>query len=250
MSSAIVTGAAQGIGSAIARRLGQAGQPVVVAGRTRRKVLRAQRSLAAAGIEVTGVTADVLSEGDVIRLVDTAIDRYGGIQALINNAAIYEEQHVLGLTARFWDTTMGINLRGALLCAREAARHMDSRGRIVNISSMSGLICERGFAAYNASKAGLISLTKSLAVDLADRGIMVNCVAPGWVLTPMTEEYLATVSKETMLRINLLGRAGTPEEIAEVVAFFARPDVTYLTGQTVFVDGGQTVRALLPEDLV
>ncbi len=246
MTAAIVTGAAQGIGYACARRLGTAGQPVVIAGWTEDKIRRAQDGLRASGVEVTAVVADVSQEDDVVRLVRTAVERYGGIQALVNNAGIYEDQHVSELTVAAWDRTMAINLRGAMLCAREAARHMDERGRIVNIASINGLLSEPGFAAYSASKAGIISLTKSLAVDLAQRGIMANCIAPGWIETPMTAAYVGGISREAMLRVNLLGRAGQPEEIAEVAAFLARPDVTFLTGQTLFVDGGQSVMAPLP----
>lgn len=246
MTAAIVTGAAQGIGYACARRLGMAGQQVVIAGWTEDKIRRAQDGLRASGVEVTAVVADVSQEDDVVRLVRTAVERYGGIQALVNNAGIYEDQHVSELTVAAWDRTMAINLRGAMLCAREAARHMDERGRIVNIASINGLLSEPGFAAYSASKAGIISLTKSLAVDLAQRGIMANCIAPGWIETPMTAAYVGGISREAMLRVNLLGRAGQPEEIAEVAAFLARPDVTFLTGQTLFVDGGQSVMAPLP----
>lgn len=249
MTCAIVTGAAQGIGYSIAECLGKRGQPVVIAGRTPAKVERAQEGLSKQGLSATGVVADVRSEEDVVRMIDTAVDRYGGVQALINNAGVYQERHILDMTVEFWDETMAINLRGAMLCAREAAKHMDETGRIVNVSSMSGVICERGFAAYNASKAGLMSLTKSLAVDLADRGIMVNCAAPGWVTTPMTEDYIASVKPEVMQKINLVGRAATSDEIAEIVAFLARPEISYLTGQTLIVDGGQTVWALLPEDV-
>lgn len=247
LTSAIITGAAQGIGLAVAKRLGSAGQPVVIAGRTKAKIEAAEDLLDREGIKVAGVQADVTREEDIVRMVRVALEQFGGIQALVNNAGVYQQRFLFDITSEFWETTMAINLRSAVLASKEVARHMNERGRIVNISSMSGLICEPGYAAYNASKAGLISLTKSLAVDLADRGIIVNCVAPGWIRTPMTEDYLARVTPEQMRGINLLGRAGTPEEVAEVVAFLARPDVTFLTGQTIFIDGGQTIMTQLPE---
>ena len=250
MTAAIVTGAGQGIGYACARRLGTAGQPVVIAGRSEAKLRRAAEELRAAGVDVTAVPADVSREEDVVRLIDTTVDRYGGIQALVNNAGIYEEEPARDVTVAAWDRTMAINLRGSMLCAREAARHMDETGRIVNIASISGLLSEPGFAAYSASKAGLISLTRSLAVDLAERGVMVNCIAPGWIVTPMTEPYLGGVSREAMLAVNLVGRAGQPQEVAEAAAFLARPDVTFITGETLVVDGGQTAMALLPRPAV
>jgi NAD(P)-dependent dehydrogenase (short-subunit alcohol dehydrogenase family) len=246
VKAAIVTGAAQGIGLAVARRLASLGQPVVIVGRTAEKVEAAEERLTQEGFEASGIVLDLTDLDQLPQILQVARARYGGVQALVNNAGISALQHAEELSREHWEQTLTNNLTSAAILSSQVATEMDESGRIVNVSSINGVISEPTSAAYSASKAGLISLTKSLAVDLAGRGVMVNCVAPGWVRTPMIEDFAPSLTRDILLRINLLGRLGEPEEIAEVVAFLCRPDVTYLTGQTIFVDGGQTAMAFLP----
>jgi 3-oxoacyl-[acyl-carrier protein] reductase len=241
-----VTGAAQGIGLAVAQRIGGAGQPVALVGRTEAKVRRAAEALDQCGTDVLAITADVTDPTDVERVVSSTLERFGAIQALVNNAGIFKEQAFLDVTLTEWQRTIDINLTGSMLMAQAVARQMGANGRIVNVSSISGAIAEPRFAAYVASKTALVGLTRAMAVDLATRGITVNCVAPGWVVTDMTVDYLSTWTREDFLQVNLAGRAAEPREVAELVAFLCRADVSFITGQTVFIDGGQTIMATIP----
>ena len=187
--------------------------------------------------------SDVGSVEDCNTLVPAVLDRFGRIDALVNNAGVYTPVPFLELTADTWDALMDINVRGSVLLGVAAARAMrdqGSGGRIVNIASTSGQLSEAEFAHYNASKAAIISLTKSMAVELAPFGILVNAVAPGWVLTPLAEPFVGTVTEDSLGRISPLKRVGQPAEVAAAVSFLCAPDATYITGTTVNVDGGLT----------
>ena len=244
--AAVITGAGQGIGYACAERLGADGQPVVLVGRTAEKIERAQKRLQTTGVEALGVTADVTDPDAVAHVFEVAMDSFGAVQAVVNSAGIFEPCHVDDLSLEVWNTTIGINLTGSMLCARAGALVMDSSGRIVNVSSISGALAERGFSAYNASKTAIIGLTRSLAIDLAERGIRANAVAPGWVYTEMTAEYIDAWSEEDLRKANPLGRVASAAEIAELIAFLCRPDVDFITGQTIWIDGGQTIMSPIP----
>lgn len=244
--AAVITGAAQGIGFACAERLGADGQPIVLVGRTTAKIEDARRRLETVGIEALGVSADVTDPDAVKHVFETAMTSFGAVQAVVNSAGIFEPCHIDDMSLEVWNNTIGINLTGSMLCARAGARVMDRTGRIVNVSSISGALAEREFSAYNASKTAIIGLTRSLAIDLAERGIRANAVAPGWVYTEMTAEYIDAWSEDDLRKANPLGRVASAAEIAELIAFLCRPDVDFITGQTIWIDGGQTIMSPIP----
>jgi NAD(P)-dependent dehydrogenase (short-subunit alcohol dehydrogenase family) len=239
---ALVTGGSKGIGYACAERLLADGFKVAICARNADEVSAAAGRLGRPD-QVLGLRSDVGSVEDCEALVPAVLDRFGRIDVLVSNAGVYTPVPFLDLTADTWDALMDINVRGPVLLGVAAARAMrdqGSGGRIVNIASTSGQLSEPEFAHYNASKAAIISLTKSMAVELAPFGILVNAVAPGWVVTPLTEPFLATVTEDALGRISPLKRVGQAAEVAAAVSFLCAPDATYITGITVNVDGGLT----------
>lgn len=242
--AAIVTGAARGIGKAIARRLHREGARVVLA-----DIDGVAASAAAAEFDPDGTrtevaTLDVADPSAVARVVDQAVASCDGIDILVNNAGIMDRMPFLDMTPEFWDRVTGINLRGAFLTGQAVARHMVSRGggRIVNVASNSGIFGGRGRAAYGASKAGLINLTQTMAIELAEHNITVNAVAPGPTRTGphIPEEPWPSVKNRMPL-----ARFGTPDEIAAVAAFLASDEASFVTGHTYCADGGFTVSGIM-----
>lgn len=240
---ALVTGGSRGIGEAIALRLAEQGADVAVC--ASRSLERAQE--VATRIETTGrkslaLQADVADEEAVTGLFKQIEDELGPVGILINNAGINRDGLMMRLKPEDWDAVLNVNLRGAYLCTKVAARPMMKArsGRIVNISSVVGLRGNAGQANYAASKAGLIGLTKSTAREFASRGITVNAVCPGYIPTEMTEG-IPEDAKEALLAQIPLGRMGSPDEIAAAVGFLASDDAAYITGQAVVVDGGMVM---------
>lgn len=240
---ALVTGGSRGIGEAIALRLAEQGADVAVC--ASRSLERAQE--VATRIETTGrkslaLQADVADEEAVTGLFKQIEDKLGPVGILINNAGINRDGLMMRLKPEDWDAVLNVNLRGAYLCTKVAARPMMKArsGRIVNISSVVGLRGNAGQANYAASKAGLIGLTKSTAREFASRGITVNAVCPGYIPTEMTEG-IPEDAKEALLAQIPLGRMGSPHEIAAAVGFLASDDAAYITGQAVVVDGGMVM---------
>jgi 3-oxoacyl-[acyl-carrier protein] reductase len=239
---ALVTGGSKGIGYACAERLLADGFEVAICARNADEVSAAAGRLGGAG-KVCGLRSDVGSVDDCAALVPAVLDRFGRIDTLVNNAGVYSPVPFLDFTADKWDALMDINVRGPVLLSVAAARAMrdqGSGGRIVNIASTNGQLSEAEFAHYNASKAAIISLTKSMSVELAPFGILVNAVAPGWILTPLSEPFVATLTEDSLGRISPLKRVGGAGEVAAAVSFLCSPDATYITGITVNVDGGLT----------
>lgn len=238
---AIVTGASRGIGRAIAEALAAQGARVVVnyhaSAAAAQEVVEA---IVAAGGEATAVQADVSDFGSAQALVDAALAAYGQVDILVNNAGTTQDTLLMVMKEAQWDTVIDTNLKSVFNCCKAVTRPMVRRkqgGRIINISSVSGLVGQAGQANYAASKAGIIGFTKSLAKELGSRRVTVNAVAPGFVLTDLTADLPDELVQKTLEYIPL-GRWGELSEIAAVVAFLASPQAAYITGQVIAVDGG------------
>ena len=249
---AIVTGAGSGIGRATAMALAEAGMIVMVAGRRESALEETSAAIRAAMHEarVELRPTDVGDADECEALVAETIERLGRVDATITAAAGFEPAHICDMTADTWDACMDVVLRGSVLVAAAAARHMRDHGggRIVLVSSINGAESEPDTANYSAAKAAIISVARSMAVDLAGNSIAVNAVAPGWVDTPMIAEFVETATEADLKRLNPLARLGRPDEIAGFIAYLATAAPLFLTGTTVFVDGGQTAMAPIPRD--
>ncbi|HEY7728450.1 MAG TPA: 3-oxoacyl-[acyl-carrier-protein] reductase [Candidatus Eisenbacteria bacterium] len=239
---AVVTGGAKGIGGAVSRRLALEGATVVVAGRDVAALEGLAAELQAAGGKAMPVTADVARSAEVEALCARTLEAYGRADILVNNAGVARDGLVVRMSDADWDAVLGVNLTGAFLCIREFTRPMMKQrwGRIVNVSSVIGLIGNAGQANYAASKAGLLGLTKAVAKELASRHITVNAVAPGFIETAMTQSLGEKVRTGLLAQIPQ-GRFGTPEDVAATVAFFCSEDASYITGQVLTVDGGMVM---------
>ncbi len=237
---AIVTGAARGIGEAISIRLAK--ECHVVVADVSEAVEKVAEKIRSMGRQSLSVTADVSKGDDVDILVDRTLKTFGQIDILVNNAGITRDNLLMRMTEEEWDRVIQINLRGAFLCTQKVIRSMMKRrfGKIINISSVVGVTGNAGQANYAASKAGLIGFTKSVAKEVASRNIQVNAVAPGFIQTAMTE-HLPEDIKTAFLENIPAKRAGSPEDVAGVVAFLSSPDSDYVTGQVIHIDGGMVM---------
>jgi 3-oxoacyl-[acyl-carrier protein] reductase len=235
---AIVTGASRGIGRSIAEAFLAAGGKVVISARSAAALEELAACLRQRG-EVLAVAGDVSSASDADRLVEAAVAAFGRVDILVNNAGITRDGLLLRMKDDDWDAVLNINLKGAFLCTRAAAKLMSKQrfGRIVNISSVVAEMGNAGQANYCASKAGLLGLTKSVARELAKRNVTVNAVTPGFILTDMTDELPEKAREELAAQIPL-GRFGTAEEVAHAVLFLVSEQAGYITGQVLGVNGG------------
>ncbi len=234
---AIVTGSARGIGRAIALKLAGVGATVVVSDIAAAE--SAAEEIRAMGRQSLAVSANVGSSADVAALVETVMAEYGRIDILVNNAGIARDQLLMRMSEEDWDAVLTVNLKSVFLCTRAVLRHMMKQrwGRIVSISSIVGIVGNAGQANYSSAKAGIIGFTRTIAKEVGSRGITANAVAPGFIDTKMTQQLTDNQRQELMRRIPL-GSLGTPQDIAEAVAFLASEEARYITGQVLGVDGG------------
>jgi 3-oxoacyl-[acyl-carrier protein] reductase len=237
--TAFVTGSTRGIGLAIARALHGAGAKVAIVGRDQS---RAESLAAELGPRAFGVACDVAHADQVERAIAAAEAALGPVDILVNNAGLTRDNILLRLSDADWDAVLDANLKGAFHTTRAVIKGMMKRraGRIVNITSVVGLTGNKGQANYAASKAGLIGFTKSVAKEYASRGVLANCVAPGFIETDMTAA-LPEEARATLLQAIALGRLGRPEDVAGAVLFLASDLAGYVTGQVLVVDGGMVI---------
>jgi 3-oxoacyl-[acyl-carrier protein] reductase len=238
--NAVVTGAARGIGKTIAQKLAKQGLNVVVSDILFDDVKKVADELKKTfGVKSLAVKTDISCAEDARKLIKTTVDELGSVDFLINNAGVTRDNLAVRMSEQDWDMVLNINLKGTFLCSQAASREMMKQrfGRIINLASVSGILGTPGQANYAASKAGVIALTKSLARELGKRNICVNAIAPGFILTEMTEKLPDKVKEDYISNIPLK-RAGTPEDIADVVSFLISPAASYVTGTVINVSGG------------
>ncbi|MFB2839292.1 glucose 1-dehydrogenase [Floridanema evergladense] len=253
--TALVTGASSGIGQAIAIRLAQEGCNIGINYRrkleegqyTEKIALEKAREAGKDSVQTLVVQADVSQEEDVLRMVNSVIERFGGLDILINNAGIQTEFPSHEVPTDKFDQVINVNLRGPYLCARETIKHWlanERSGVIINVSSVHEIIPRPMYISYSISKGGMGNLTKTLALEYANRGIRVNAIAPGATITPINEAWTEDLEKKAIVESHIpMGRVGTSDEVAPAVAFLASDEAAYITGQTLFIDGGLTLYA-------
>jgi 3-oxoacyl-[acyl-carrier protein] reductase len=242
---ALVTGAAQGIGAAVALRLGSDGAKVAVVDRNERGARETAAAITAAGGTALAVAADVTDRGQMEAAVDQVVTSFGALHILVNNAGVLRDNLLFKMSDDDWTTVLDVHLRGAFVTSQLAQKHMVEAGygRIVSLSSTSAL-GNRGQANYSAAKAGLQGFTKTVAIELGPFGITVNAVAPGFIETAMTKasaERMGTTIeqlRETVASSVPVRRGGVPADVAHAVAFLASEEAGYITGQVLYIDGG------------
>jgi 3-oxoacyl-[acyl-carrier protein] reductase len=240
---AIVTGSGRGIGRAIALRLAEAGANVVVNDIGDAEPVEAVvREIKAMGRQALPILADVSSASDVDRLVAAAIAAYSRIDILVNNAGIARDQLLLRMTEEDWDRVISVDLKSVFLCTKAVLKYMVKQrwGRIISIASIVGIVGNPGQANYASAKAGIIGFTRTIAKEVASRGITVNAIAPGFIDTEMTQRLKEEWKEELKKRIPL-GYLGSPRDVAEAVAFLAGEEAGYITGHVLAVDGGMAI---------
>jgi 3-oxoacyl-[acyl-carrier protein] reductase len=238
---ALVTGATGGIGAGIARAFHKAGAEVAISGR---QVDKLEALAAELGERVHVVPCDLANKEQVAKLIDNAVAKLGRVDILVNNAGLTKDNLFMVMKDEQWDDVIAVNLTSTFMVTRAATRHMlrskTGYGRVINIASISGVLGNPGQANYSASKAGMVGMTKSLAREVANRGITANCIAPGFIKTAMTdvlnEKQVAEISQHIPAQ-----RFGTPDDIAAAAVYLASNEAGYMTGQTLHVNGGMAM---------
>nr|WP_298844542.1 3-oxoacyl-[acyl-carrier-protein] reductase [uncultured Clostridium sp.] len=241
--TAVITGASRGIGRSIALKLAKQGANVVVNYRNSvDAVAQVVKEIEALGVKVLAIQADISSYSDVEKMMKKCVEEFGSIDILVNNAGITKDGLLMRMKEEDFDSVIDINLKGAFNCTRHVSAIMlkQRSGRIINISSVTGITGNAGQVNYSAAKAGIIGMTKSVAREFGSRGVTCNAVAPGFIQTDMTES-LPNKVKDAMMSTIPLKRLGRPEDVANVVAFLATDEAAYITGQVINVDGGMVM---------
>lgn len=239
---ALVTGAARGIGKEIALALAGEGADIAICDVNQQALLQTRLQIESSGRQCLAAVVDVSDAKAVEDMVNKILDKFGGIDILINNAGITRDSLLMRMKEEDWDAVLAVNLKGAFNFTKAVSRVMVKQrsGKIVNIASIIGIVGNAGQANYAASKAGIIGLTKSTAKELASRGISANAVAPGFIKTPMTDK-LTDEQKEAMLKVIPLGRFGECKDVANAVLFLVSEASSYITGEVIKVDGGMVM---------
>ncbi len=240
---AVVTGSGRGIGRAIAERLAREGASIVVCDVDEASATGTASEIRASHqVKTLGLKADVTKPAEVDDLVAKAVETFGTIHILVNNAGITRDGLLLRMREEDWDLVLSVNLKSAFLCTKAAIKHImrADYGRIINIASVVGIMGNAGQANYSASKGGLIAFTKTIAKEFAGRGVTSNAIAPGFIQTPMTDK-LKDEDKAKLAELIPMKTLGKPGHVADAAAFLASPDASYITGQVIAVDGGMTM---------
>ena len=240
--SAVVTGAAQGIGKAIALALAKEGADIAVCDVNLEKASETAKEIESLGRIALACKLNVVDAKEVEENMNKILDKFKKIDILVNNAGITKDNLIIRMKEEEWDAVLNVNLKGTFNCLKAVSRHMmkERYGRIVNIASVIGLVGNAGQANYAASKAGVIGVTKSAAKELAKRNITVNAVAPGFIKTAMTDVLPESVKAE-MLKVIPMARLGEPSDVANAVVFLVSESASYITGHVIEVDGGMVI---------